>query len=48
MKMPRALSVLRKRPALPLLPLVLALAACVVGPNYKLPDNAVVLSLIHI
>lgn len=42
MKMPRALSVLRKRPALPLLPLVLALAACVVGPNYKLPDNAVV------
>ena len=42
MKMSRTLSVLRKRPALPLLPLVLALTACVVGPNYKLPGNAVV------
>jgi NodT family efflux transporter outer membrane factor (OMF) lipoprotein len=43
MKISRALSLLRKTPAVPLLPLVLALSACVtVGPNYKLPDNAVV------
>jgi NodT family efflux transporter outer membrane factor (OMF) lipoprotein len=45
---PRARSLMRKRPSMPLLrglpvlPLVLALSACVVGPNYKLPERAVV------
>jgi NodT family efflux transporter outer membrane factor (OMF) lipoprotein len=39
---PRVLRVLRKAPAVPLLPLILALSACVVGPNYKLPGNAIV------
>lgn len=36
MKLPRTL------PLLPLLPLVLALGACTVGPNYSLPKNAMV------
>jgi NodT family efflux transporter outer membrane factor (OMF) lipoprotein len=46
MKMPRALSFVRLVPAAPtvaLVPLILALGACMmVGPNYKLPDTAVV------
>lgn len=45
MKLSHALSFLRTVPAaplLPVLPLVFALGACTVGPNYRLPANAMV------